>query len=211
MRFLKRDIPARGALAVLAVVAIASFVGGREQPAGATALRQAPQVAPAPPQPTAPRLAGEESLTDVDLAKLKRERWSEGVANLLAPRPVPAPAPAAPQSSAEPQAGVAPPAPPPAAPPLPFVYLGKIIDGGKATVFVGRGADHYSVEPGGEIDQYRVEQITETHITFLFRPLGTRQVLDVPQPGEEPANPAGVRGQGSGVAAAQSPQGPAVR
>jgi hypothetical protein len=71
--------------------------------------------------------------------------------------------------------------PAPAAPPLPFSYLGKMIDGDKTHVFVGRGADHYSVEPGLTIDDtYKVEKITDTTVTFLFLPTRTRQVLAVP-------------------------------
>jgi hypothetical protein len=182
MSWVKRSISARGALALAAVVAIASIVAGRERPAAATSLSRAPQVEPARAPQAVPRLAEEESLSDLDLGKLRRERWSEGVANLLAPRPVLAPAPSI---TAKP--GPAPTAAPPAAPPLPFVYLGKLVDGGKTTVFVGRGEDHYSVEAGSEIDQYRVEHVTETQVTFVYRPLGIHQVLDVPRPGQEPA------------------------
>jgi hypothetical protein len=35
------------------------------------------------------------------------------------------------------------------------------------------------VEPGLTIDTYRVEQVTDTAITFVFLPLGTRQVLEL--------------------------------
>jgi hypothetical protein len=189
MNVLKRDIPPRGALAVIALVLIGSFVGGREQPAGATALTHSSQAGEARPAHTdlaraaqaTQRPAQEETLSDLDLTKLRRERWSEGVANLLAPRSAPPP-PAQAAALAAPSA--APPAP--VAPPLPFAYLGKIVDGARTTVFIGRGPDHYSVEAGTEIDQYKVEKVSETQITFVYRPLGTRQVLAVPQPGQEP-------------------------
>ena len=120
-------------------------------------------------------------MSDLDLAKLRRERWSEGVANLLAPPVAPPP----PQLTAHAAPAAAPAAPvTPAAPPLPVAYLGKIVEGGTTTVVVARGPDHYSVETGSEIDQYKVENVTETQITFVYRPLGMRQVLVVPQPGQ---------------------------
>lgn len=194
---------ARGALAVIALVVVASVVGGREQPAGATSLSTTAQpnatasaAAEAGRSPTteagrspttAPHLTQKESLVDLDMAKLRRQNWSDGVANLLGPRVVPAPAPPPAYVVSHAGPAVAPPAPAPVAPPLPFAYLGKIIDGGKTTVFVGRGADHYFVARGTRIDQYQVESVTETQITFVYRPLGMRQVLVVPQPGEQSA------------------------
>lgn len=161
-RFLKLKVPPRAALAAAALALIASLVSGREpaetQPAQRPAAER--QAAPA------------ESLAGIDIAKLTRAGQPEAVNDVLASRGLAAPVSASPEGPA--------PAAAPAAPPLPFSYLGKMIDGHKTLVFVGRGADHYSVEPGLTIDNtYRVEQITDTAITFVFMPLGTRQVLPV--------------------------------
>jgi hypothetical protein len=99
------------------------------------------------------------------------------VPDLFAPRtPVSPPAPEV--------VNTQPPSPPPApaAPPLPFTYLGQFIDGAKTEIFVARGAEHYSVEKGRTIeDQYRVEKITKTAVTFIYLPLGTRQNLAIPE------------------------------
>ena len=162
-QLLKLQIPPRAALAAAALALIASLVSGRE-PA---------EVAPAP-RPAAERQAPVESLACIDIAKLKRAGEQEVVNDVLAARSLAAPVPAGPA----PDASAA--APAPAAPPLPFQYLGKMSDGAKTLVFVGRGEEHYSVEPGLTIEKtYRVETVTDTAITFVFLPLGTRQVLPV--------------------------------
>jgi hypothetical protein len=68
-----------------------------------------------------------------------------------------------------------------AVPALPFSYLGKMVDGDKITVFVVRGEEHYSLAAGLVIDEtYKVERVTDTAVTFVFLPRGTRQVLAVP-------------------------------
>lgn len=163
-QLLKLKIPPRAALAAAALALIASLVSGRE-PA---------EIAPAP-RPAAERQAPAESLAGIDIAKLNRAGQQEVVNDVLAARSLAAPAPAA---AAAPDASAAPPAP--GAPPLPFQYLGKMIDGDRTLVFVGRGEEHYSVEPGLTIEKtYRVETVTDTAITFVFLPLGTRQSLPV--------------------------------
>jgi hypothetical protein len=69
----------------------------------------------------------------------------------------------------------------PAAPPLPFSYLGRMIDGERTLVFVGRGDDHYTAAAGLTIDEtYRVEKVTKNAVTFVFLPSGTRQELALP-------------------------------
>jgi hypothetical protein len=158
-RFLTLKIPPRAALAAAALVFIASLVSGREQ------------ADTAPPARPAERAAPVESLACVDIAKLKRSGQPGAVNDVLAARSLAAPAPAA--------SGAPNPAAAPTAPALPFRYLGKMNDGEKTLVFVGRGEEHYSVEPGLTIDTYRVEQVTDTAITFVFLPLGTRQVLEL--------------------------------
>ncbi len=71
-----------------------------------------------------------------------------------------------------------PPPPPPQAPPLPFVYLGRMIDGEQTTVFLARQNRNYVVRPGDTLDgSYRVEEIEESGIALTYLPLGTRQTL----------------------------------
>jgi hypothetical protein len=167
---LTRDIPPRAALAVVALVLFASVVTGREAPNSAVAVTERPR----------PLAAGApvESIVDLDLERLQRPpKEAQAIANLFATRTV---APSLPSSAV---VGNAAPAAPPApmVPPLPFRYLGKIIDGDKMAVFLARGEDNYSVEPGQMIDsQYRVEQVTDNTVTFTYLPLGTRQDLPVP-------------------------------
>jgi hypothetical protein len=70
------------------------------------------------------------------------------------------------------------PPPPPQAPPVPFTYLGKMIDGEKMTVFLARQDRNYVVRPGDTLDgAYRVEAIEEEGLALTYLPLGTRQTL----------------------------------
>jgi len=113
-----------------------------------------------------------EAAAELDLDKLKRPRKEEAIADLFAPARV------ALTTVVKPGAG---PPPAPTAPPLPFTYLGKIIDGDRMTVFIARGDEHYLVEAGQTIaGQYRVEQVTAEAVAFTYLPLGTRQILAVP-------------------------------
>jgi hypothetical protein len=74
-----------------------------------------------------------------------------------------------------PEATVAPPAPP-----LPFRYIGRVVQNGKAEVLLLRGTLLYSIGEGDEIDgEYRVERITGAAIRFTYLPGGSRQELDL--------------------------------
>jgi hypothetical protein len=156
------------AIALSAVgIGIATALGRLDAPAPVMASAASGPV-PTPAQ----------SAPELDVRELKRERNPAEVTDLFAPRKprvavVPAPA------NSEP----APQAPPPSAPPLPFIYLGKLVDGDKLEIFVARGEDHYSVEKGKTIDsRYRVEKVTASAVTFIYLPLGTRQTLPIPAP-----------------------------
>lgn len=168
MKFFKRDIPPRAALAVVALVLIASIVNGREQEP------EAP-----PPARAARESAPTDTLANLDIDKLKRTAQPEAVTDVLAHRSL---LPAAPAAGSESGTGGADGTPEtPVAPPLPFTYLGRLIDGGNTTVFVARGQEHYTLEAGMKIDaSYRVERIADGRVTFVYVPLGTRQTLVVP-------------------------------
>lgn len=159
---LKKDIPPRAALAVIALVLFASVVTGREKPAPAAS----------PPPLAGPAAPGAllDAAADLDLNQLKRERKDEAIVNLFAPATV---------ASSEATQPAAPPAP--VAPPLPFVYLARIIDGDQTKLFVARGDEPYLVEPGQTIaGQYKIERVAADAVTFIYLPLRTRQVLAVP-------------------------------
>jgi hypothetical protein len=187
MTLFKRDLPFRALLTVIALVLIASIVSGRE-PA---------QTAPPAARP-AERAGETDSLAHLDLDRLKLAMRLETGTDVLglkgaalpassvigkeepAVLPPEPPEPPPPAIVSRPRAQIARPAIVPA-PPLPFSYLGRLIDGGTTKVFIARGPDHYSAEPGLIIDDtYKVEGVTDTTVTFVFLPSGVRQVLAVP-------------------------------
>ncbi|MFN0318456.1 MAG: hypothetical protein ACKVQA_25805 [Burkholderiales bacterium] len=94
-------------------------------------------------------------------------------------RPAPAPRKAvkAPPVIAAPV--VLPPSPPPpSAPPLPFVYLGKMVDGASTTVFLSSQQRNLAVQAGDTIDNlYRVDRIADNNMTLIYLPLNAQQQL----------------------------------
>ncbi len=154
------------ALAALAVTLVASVVSGREKPAADT-------VAPAARSEKLAALGASVSAGDLDLRALQRAKKDAGSAvDLFAADAAPAEAP---------QAGKGHAAAAPAEAPLPFKYLGKVIDEGKLSVFLTTGSTHYSVQQGQTVaKEYRVERITEAAITFTYLPTGSRKVLAIP-------------------------------
>jgi hypothetical protein len=156
MKIMTRDIPPRAALAVIVLALLATVVSGREKP---------DLVEDAAPARAPVQVAAIDAAPELDPARLKRSRTGEAVADLFAPPPAPA------------DGGQ--PAPRASAPPLPFQYLARITDGGNTTIYVMQGEDHYGVKPGLVINNYRVEKVTETAVTFTYLPLGTRQVLSL--------------------------------
>jgi hypothetical protein len=68
----------------------------------------------------------------------------------------------------------------PVAPPLPFAYLGKVVDGGRTTVFVARGEENHALETGQTVaGTWRVERITDQAVTFTYLPLRQKQTLAI--------------------------------
>ena len=153
---LRLPVSPRAALAIIALALCVSLVGGRE------AQQPAPPAAPQPPTPPA----------DLDLAPLQRVRLGEPAADPFARRAAVSAKHAAPATQ--------PPAAP-KAPPLPFRYLGRIVDAGRSTIFLAHGEEHFAAEPGALLaGQYQVEQVDATAITFVYLPLGTRHTLPLP-------------------------------
>lgn len=141
----------------LALALAASVVAGRERPSLET------------PEPARlePRLAAHDGL---DLGKLEGRAAEAPQSDPFARRSFAEPVRA-------PQRARAQVAEKPTAPPLPFRYLGKIIDEGKLAVFLARGEESLSVEPGQTVGEYRIDQITENEIRFTYLPLKTKQSL----------------------------------
>jgi hypothetical protein len=68
-----------------------------------------------------------------------------------------------------------------AAPPLPFRYIGRLLQNGKAEVLLMRGERLYSIAAGERIgDDYLVERIGDASISFTYLPLNLKQSLDLP-------------------------------
>jgi hypothetical protein len=171
MKFLKRTFSRKEIVRVAAPVAvlalIASVVAGRERPSG-------PAVEPASRIET--RIEAREQ--DLDLAGLVRPANAADK---------PAADPFARRSFAPPKAlDAAPQAPQaPTAPPLPFRYLGKMIEDGELQVFLARGEESYSLRAGQKRgqkvdEQYSVDNVTENRVTFTYLPLKIKQTLDIP-------------------------------
>lgn len=157
---LQRYIPKRAAAVVVALVAAAGVVAGREKAAIEVSEAKAPRAE-----------AAQVAELDIDLGKLHR-------AEAAAPQNDPF----APRSFAPPQRAAATDAPAaaPTAPSLPFRYAGKLIANGKTEIFVMRGEDLISIAAGQKIDgEYRVDAITESSIRFTYLPLKTRQSIDL--------------------------------
>ena len=77
----------------------------------------------------------------------------------------------------------APPPPPPAAPrapPVPFTYLGKLIEADRITVFLTDGNRNWAVRPDDTIDgAYRVDAIGDRAITLTYLALDVRQEVAI--------------------------------
>jgi hypothetical protein len=156
--FLKRDIPKRAALVVVALAAVAGVVTGREKPP--IELIEA--------RTARPQMS---TVVDIDLDKLHRGEAAASQNDPFARRSF-APAPV--QQAAAAAAA-------PSAPVLPFRYFGKLTEKGKTEVFVMRGDELISIAAGRKIDhEYRVERITDSSISFTYLPLKMTQSIDLP-------------------------------
>jgi len=161
LSFLKRDLPKRAMISVLALVAVAGVVTGREKPAMELIEAKAPARAEAPAQ----------AELDIDLEKLQRADGS-----------LPQNDPFARASFGQPERRHAAAAPhKPEVPPLPFQYIGKVIEKGTQEVYLMRGDELVSIAAGQKIGaDYRVDRITDKAISFTYLPLKTKQTLDLP-------------------------------
>ena len=66
----------------------------------------------------------------------------------------------------------------PQAPPLPFVYMGKLVDDGETIVFLTKENRNYILRQGDTIDGvYRVDKIDERAVSLTYLPLKIKQTL----------------------------------
>lgn len=146
---------AAAAVTVLAVI----FAPSPEEPVQPlhTAAISRPRESPTPAPPTA-------ELTPSTRTGLKQEPNEL----FLVDKPPPPPKPAADRIHL----------PAPVAPPLPYAYMGKMVDNGKLTVFLTREDRPYVVHAGDVLDsQYRVDAIRPPQIELTYLPLKQKQLL----------------------------------
>lgn len=149
-------------LAAIAVVgALASVVAGRES--------STPNVV----EPVARIDTRLQVNTDIDLAKLEERvhvQNKEGAqVDAFAPRNFSPVVPAQAAAAAGPAKREA--------PPLPFRYLGKMVEDGKLSVFLANGDESITVRAGQRIGDYRIDRITEAEVRFTYLPMKTQQSL----------------------------------
>jgi hypothetical protein len=146
------------AIAAVAVVgALASVVTGRENPTPALVE---------PVKRVDTRLQVD---ADFDLAKLE-ERMKDGASvDAFAPRNF---SPVIPPQAQEKAAAAR-----PEAPPLPFRYLGKMVEDGKTKIFLANGEESITATPGQRIGDYRIDKITEAEVRITYLPLKQQQSL----------------------------------
>ena len=106
---------------------------------------------------------------DFDLARLERRQGE-----------APAGDPFAPRSFGAPEAAVAAAQPKPEAPPMPFRYMGKVVENGELEILLLRGDEHFVVRPGQKIDaEYRLDKATKSALTITYLPMKARQTLEI--------------------------------
>ncbi|WP_426111104.1 hypothetical protein [Massilia sp. PWRC2] len=170
------------ALGAALLVAAAFAIFGDRAPADdvvEAAPRRAPSSTPAGSvlaQPS-PRASASAPAAPVLLALVPREILMEegaatgsafSVQTWTAP-PAPPPAPAPP--------------PPPLAPPLPFVYLGKVLENGAWEVFLARGSETLIVRTQMVVDGvYRIDAIAPPAMTMTYLPLKQVQQINIGVP-----------------------------
>ena len=94
-----------------------------------------------------------------------REKYATQAVDLFAPRNWQPPPPPQPKAAA------------PKAPPLPFRYLGKVLEGGDILAFLGQGTRTYLLRRGDVLAEYKIDEITPTEMTFVYLPRNDKQHL----------------------------------
>jgi hypothetical protein len=160
------------ALVVLAVLAI-QWVGSGEAPP----VRNEP-AAPAEPTRGASHAGAPAPVeSEIRLDRLRREPYpplrSDPFKGELAFDPA-SPGGGFESGMGQRPSGLAPP------PPVPFTYMGKMLDDGETVVFLTRGDRNYVVRKGATLDgQYRVDTIGPRTMVLTYLPAKARQSLEI--------------------------------
>jgi len=163
-------IPARQrwvvyAIALLLAVTAVQWAGGQDRPEPRAVAGDRTER----PDRPAREVALTDAVPEVRLDRLKRHAGAAPAGDPFEARSWEPPATAVRRSL---------PPPPPQAPPLPFTYLGKLVDGETTTVFLVRQDRNFVVRPGDTLDgSYRVDAIGENGVALTYLPLGARQTL----------------------------------
>ena len=133
--------------------------------------RGAVSAAPAPRAALPRGKIAQAQLPDIAFDKLDQKIARDPVSDAFEPRSW-EPPPPPPQK--------APPPPPPQAPPLPYTYVGKIMEGSQVTVFLTKQDRNYVVKKGETVDgTYRVDDISSGTMVFTYLPLDQQQILAI--------------------------------
>jgi hypothetical protein len=157
----------RGALIALAVGlgAVAIFDGEE-------ASRSTVSAAPASRAPAPSGMGARAPLPDIALDKLDEKIPRDPVGDAFEVRSWEPPAPPRKEPPPHP--------PPPQAPPLPYTYVGKIMDGGQVIVFLAKQDRNYMVKEGETLDGiYRIDDINAGTMLFTYLPLNQQQILAI--------------------------------
>ncbi len=121
----------------------------------------------ASPKATVTGLARAATPPAVDTAPLTQARFQTQDADAFASRNWQPPPPRiVPQTVAEPKA-----------PPLPFRYLGKVMEEGAVVAFIAQDARTYLAHKGDVLLDYRIEDVTPAQMTLVYLPLNEKQTL----------------------------------
>jgi hypothetical protein len=168
---ISRKLLARGAVALAvtlgsAMALQAAYQGTAPEPP-AKLQKQAGRDAPA-----ARPAWRDAALLELDLARMKKVPVEDEVEDAFAERSWQPPPP--PAVKAE-----------PVVPPLPFSYLGRMVDGDQVVLFLARQGQSREARAGDTLDRvWRIDEIGERAVKFTFLPLEKQRVLTL-----EPAPP----------------------
>lgn len=127
--------------------------------------------APSPRAASAPAKGAPAPLPEIPLDKLDQKIPRDPVSDAFEARSWDPPPPPPPKAL---------PPPPPKAPPLPFSYMGKIMEGSQVIVFLAKQDRNYVVKQGETIDgAYRIDEIKGETMVFTYLPLDQQQILAI--------------------------------
>lgn len=68
----------------------------------------------------------------------------------------------------------------PAAPPLPFTYMGRVVENGSEAIFLATAQQNYMARSGDVLEShYRIDSIGDGQVVFTYLPLKSVQTLEI--------------------------------